>query len=67
MCSNEVVCLQNIEIGEEFLLDYGEGYNNAFLKPKNVVSSNISNSEVRHELPGYGSDSTSDSDDDNDS
>ena len=29
-----LVCLQDIEVGEEFLLDYGEAYNKAYLLPK---------------------------------
>ena len=28
-----IVCTKDIEIGDEFLLDYGEAYNKAFLTP----------------------------------
>ena len=28
-----IVCMRDIEIGDEFLLDYGEAYNKAYLTP----------------------------------
>jgi hypothetical protein len=31
-----VLCIEDIEIGEEILLDYGEEYTNMYLKPPNV-------------------------------
>ena len=56
-----IVCMENIEVGDEFLLDYGEGYNSVFLKPKISIPA-IPNDIVRSELPGFASDSSSDDD-----
>lgn len=44
---------RDIEVGEEFLLDYGEAYTNAFLLPKpKSLSSNIAADVLESELPG---------------
>ena len=44
---------RDIEPGEEFLLDYGEAYTNAFLLPKpKSPDSNISAGVMESELPG---------------
>lgn len=57
-----VVCTEDIEIGDEFLLDYGEAYNRIFLKPK-PKSENIPISIIHDEMPGFGSSSDSENDD----
>lgn len=57
-----LVCMEDIEIGDEFLLDYGEGYNSAFLQPKVDETPSIPTDIFRRALPGYGSDSSSNSD-----
>ena len=50
MCA---VATRDIEPGEEFLLDYGEAYTNAFLLPKpKSPDSNISAGVMESELPG---------------
>ena len=51
-----VVCTRDIEIGEEILLDYGEAYNDIFLKPK-VQSSITSVVDMKKALPKFGLDS----------
>jgi len=51
-----VVCMRDIEIGEEILLDYGEAYNETFLKPK--VKSIITDfKDIQRALPKFGLDS----------
>lgn len=52
-----IVCCDDIEVGDEFLLDYGEAYTKAFLTPHPKVSP-IAHDIVRHVLPGYNSDSS---------
>lgn len=56
-----IVCLRDIEPGEELLLDYGKAYTDAYLtprveKPPVVIPMHV----VRSELPGFASDSSSD-------
>jgi hypothetical protein len=47
------VATRDIEVGEEFLLDYGEAYTKAFLLPKpKSISSNIAADVLESELPG---------------
>lgn len=49
-----IVCTQDIEPGDELLLDYGAAYNNAYLIPQKshtVVTSSLSFHELMHELP----------------
>lgn len=60
-----LVCTQDIEPGEEFLLDYGKAYTEAYLTPRPpfVVHSSISTAELLHALPGCHS---SDDEDDED-
>lgn len=44
---------RDIEVGEEFLLDYGEAYTKAFLLPKpKSLSTNIAADVLESELPG---------------
>jgi hypothetical protein len=67
-----IVCTRDIEIGDELLLDYGDGYNTIYLlnspHPKHSAeamkqspSAILSLEMVRRALPGYGSDSSRDS------
>jgi len=58
-----VVCTRDIDIGEEILLDYGEAYNDIFLKPK-VPSTVTSKKDMNKALPKIGLDSDISSDDD---
>lgn len=59
-----IVCMQDIEIGEEFLLDYGEAYTKMFLTPKPPpVVADIPIDMFRKLMPGYGSDSSSSDED----
>ena len=60
-----VVCLRDIEEGEEFLLDYGKAYTEAYLtpKPKQDVPA-LDMQVVRSVLPGLEDDSSSDEDGD---
>ena len=47
-----VVCTKDIEPGDELLLDYGEGYNQAFIYPKQIsVDTPISREELSDVLP----------------
>lgn len=47
------VATRDIEPGEEFLLDYGEAYNKAFLLPQpKSVNKNIEAAIIESELPG---------------
>ena len=47
------VATRDIEPGEEFLLDYGAAYNNAFLLPQEKsVNKNIEAAVLESELPG---------------
>jgi len=61
-----LVCTTDIEVGEEFLLDYGASYNAAYLtgEPKtiSVTMSDEASILAWSALPGGGSDSDSDSD-----
>ncbi len=60
-----IVCIRDIEPGEELLLDYGKAYTDAYLKPKSDIKiPALSMDIVRHALPGLNSDSSSDSSDD---
>jgi SET domain-containing protein len=45
-----IVCMRDIDIGEEFLLDYGDAYNQAYLTPKPPPIP-YSNDEMRDILP----------------
>eukprot|EP01041_Mallomonas_annulata_P002688 gene2688-5291_t len=45
-----LVCTKNIEVDDEFLLDYGEAYNQAYLTPKPPVVP-YTNDEMRDVLP----------------
>lgn len=54
-----IVCLRDIEEGEEFLLDYGKAYTDAYLTPKPKAPS-LAMEVVRNALPGFASDSSSD-------
>ena len=45
-----IVCTRDIEVGDEFLLDYGEAYNNAFLIPP-PRTDNLPQDLVNSELP----------------
>jgi hypothetical protein len=48
-----LVATRDIEVGEEFLLDYGEAYTKAFLLPKpKSLSTNIAADVLESELPG---------------
>jgi hypothetical protein len=47
-----IVCMRDIVPGEEFLFDYGEAYNNAYLLPKVTKQhAAISDEELREALP----------------
>jgi SET domain-containing protein len=48
-----IVAMRDIQVGEEFLLDYGEDYNNAWLNP--TIEKKVENIEagvMESELPG---------------
>ena len=55
-----IVCKKDIEVGDEFLLDYGEEYTKAYLTPKPVTQSNVSAEVLQKALPFGDSDSDSD-------
>lgn len=66
-----IVCLKNLNIGQEILLDYGPSYIEEFLskKPASViVKENVKDLPFNHldnyinELPGFGDDKDSDCD-----
>ena len=40
-----IICMKDIDIGEEFLLDYGDAYNQAYLTPKPPVIPYSNNTE----------------------
>lgn len=48
-----IVCTEDIEVGEEILLDYGDAYNKAYLLPKPhlVCEGQLSMEDVRSALP----------------
>lgn len=48
-----LVCTQDIEPGDELLLDYGEAYNNAYLTPqvRKVNVDSLSTMELMGALP----------------
>jgi hypothetical protein len=58
-----IVCTEDIEEGDEILLDYGKAYTEAYLtaKPQEVRTSNLSNDLIRRLLPRTDSDSSLDS------
>ncbi len=50
-----LVCTADIEVGEEFLLDYGKAYTEAYLTPSipdPIIVSKLSVSELLNALPG---------------
>ena len=55
-----VVCTRDIQAGEEFLFDYGEAYNNAYLLPKKPSKphAEISLEELNRALPFTGESSS---------
>jgi hypothetical protein len=57
-----IVCIEDIEVGDEILLDYGEAYNKAYLLPKTnlVRECEITMEEMQNALP-FLKDSSSDS------
>lgn len=59
-----LVCMEDIDVDDELLLDYGEAYNQAYLLPKKVVKveGNLSTEELMSSLPMGGSSSDEDSD-----
>ncbi len=60
-----IVCTRDIEVGEELLLDYGKAYTDAYLRPRpREGGARLPHHQLRHELPGMASDSSSDSDED---
>ena len=46
-----IVCIKGISAGEEILLDYGEAYNQRYLKPKSYQSELISSESLFEQLP----------------
>lgn len=54
-----IVCTRDIDVGEEFLLDYGEAYNKAYLLPRPPEKPPVVTTaeEMRDALPFCGSDS----------
>ena len=48
-----LVCMKDIEIGDEFLLDYGEAYNKAYLTPQ-PPETPFTTEEIKHVLPFMG-------------
>ncbi len=59
-----IVCMLDIEVGDEFLLDYGEAYNKAYLLPKAPEKPPVvtSEAEMRSALPFCNSDSEDEND-----
>jgi hypothetical protein len=58
-----IVCCEDIEVGDEILLDYGEAYNRAYLLPKTTtVTSELSMEDVKEALPFLNSSSDEESD-----
>ena len=58
---HRIVCMEDIDVGEEILLDYGEAYNKMYLLSR-VPQHPVSIEDMHAELPGFGSDNDTDSD-----
>lgn len=55
-----IVCLEDIDVGDELLLDYGEAYNQAYLTKKTIkIDSDLDYETVKGSLPFFGSSSSS--------